>query len=121
MHKYIAAIVAISIVFFTLAVHAKTREGIKVEYSTLWSAAVRLIRVDKNFEIIDKDKETGYILFRYQGLNIKPCRSSIEIMADKGKREKEERFIIQVSVPGASSIEERMLISDLKKKLREES
>ena len=36
-------------------------------YDQVWNAAVRLVRVDLGFEIMERDQEGGFVLFKYRG------------------------------------------------------
>ncbi len=35
-------------------------------YDQIWSTAVRFLRVDKGYKVVEQDKTTGYMLFEYQ-------------------------------------------------------
>ena len=35
-------------------------------YERIWSTAVRFLRVDSGYTLVEQDKETGYVLFEYQ-------------------------------------------------------
>ena len=119
--RILVAVLIVLMLSVSLPVSAKIREVIKEDYDVLWSAAVRLIRVDKDWVLTDKDKDTGFIIFRYRAKPTNESRATIEILADKSDSKKTGlRWVVQVSIPAVSSIEERMLISDLKSKLREE-
>ncbi|MCP4680043.1 MAG: hypothetical protein GY854_32040 [Deltaproteobacteria bacterium] len=50
----------------TAAAEAKTKKELTYRYSQIWSTAIRLLRVDKGFPLIEKDKKAGYILFEYR-------------------------------------------------------
>lgn len=117
------------IVFLSLCapLHAKTRKMMNWDYSTLYNTTVRLIRVDMNWEIEDKDRDAGFIIFKYVGKSKKILRATVEFIKDEtGENSDAEgkspitSVIVQVSIPGVSSVEERMLIDDLNKKLHEE-
>ena len=127
--KKVILFLLVSIIFLYLCapLHAKTRKIMKWDYSTLYNTTVRLIRVDMNWEIVDKDKDAGFIIFKYSSKSKKFLRASIEFIReetgendDAGEKSLATSVIIQVSIPGVSSVEERMLIDDLNKKLHEE-
>jgi len=54
--------------------YAKSRESFRVDYDSLWSTAVRLLRVDYDAKIVDKDKETGYVVFLLKDVHGKESR-----------------------------------------------
>ena len=99
---------------------AKTKESLRAEYDVLWSAALRLLRVNLDFKVLDKDKETGYIVFLYKDSTIKESRASMEIRREeKRSKDAEVSCTVQVVLSGASSAEERSLINELRRKLQE--
>ncbi len=102
---------------------AKTKRDFDVNYDILYYTCVRLIRVDMNWKIVDKDKEAGYILFEFSAKDIPPTRASVELLrsAAPAKKNAPDPITVQVTVGAASSIEERMFLSDLSKKLKEEN
>ncbi|RJO66478.1 MAG: hypothetical protein C4523_12390 [Myxococcales bacterium] len=116
----IVIVAALSLMLCEIPLWAKSRDRVAESFDVLWSAAVRLIRVDKNWKIVDKDKETGFIIFEYQSKE-SSSQASVEILKDAAPEEKNvSRFVVQVSIPSASSIEERLLIDELKRKIQEE-
>lgn len=99
---------------------AKTKESLRAEYDTLWSAALRLLRVNLDLKVLDKDKETGYIVFLYKDATVKESRATMEIKRDeKRSKDAENSCTVQVTISGASSTEERGLINELRRKLQE--
>jgi hypothetical protein len=53
---------------------AKAQKKLAYSYEQVWSAAVRFLRVDEGFEIVEKDMDAGYVIFtvsedgkRFQG------------------------------------------------------
>jgi hypothetical protein len=63
-----ACILAISVLGLVWAGDAQARVERKLTYRTsqLWSSAVRFLRVDNRYKIVEKDKQTGYLLFEYK-------------------------------------------------------
>ncbi|MBX7081347.1 MAG: hypothetical protein K1X88_19250 [Nannocystaceae bacterium] len=51
----------------------------------VWPAAVRYLRVDRKFTIVDRDPDAGFILFEFPlgGADGKTARGSVEIFATK--------------------------------------
>ena len=81
-----------------------------------YSGALRYLRVDKGFEVLEKDPDAAYLIFRYEAPN--PPKSSstgtIEII------EAEERVRVLVQLPKMPEYHERILKDGLLRKLREE-
>lgn len=45
------------------AASARTERGTAYTFEQVWPTAVRHLRVDEGFKIVDKDAETGYVVF----------------------------------------------------------
>ncbi len=45
----------------------------------VWNAALRMIRVDLGFEVVEKDESAGYLLFTYAD-NGRTCPGSMELI-----------------------------------------
>lgn len=58
---------------------AKSQKKLRYTYEQVWSAAVRFLRVDEGFEIVEKDAEAGYVLFAVAE-DGKRFRGSLEIV-----------------------------------------
>jgi hypothetical protein len=43
--------------------HGKTTRELPYPYDPVWSALVRFLRVDEKLKVVEKDAETGYVLF----------------------------------------------------------
>jgi len=89
------------------------------EQATIWPAVVRLLRVDRQFPVREKDEKAGYVLFDYVEAG-RSYRGTVEIVpaladgAVGGSR-------VFVSLPNLSKRYEITLLDDLAKKLTEES
>jgi hypothetical protein len=81
-----------------------------------YNAALRYVRVDLGFEVVEKDPDAGYILFRYQppGRRDSPTNGSIEVV------ELKEHVKIVVQLPQMPTYHETVLRDGLLKKLRNE-
>jgi hypothetical protein len=83
----------------------------------VWSAALRMIRVDLQMAVTDRDQEGGYVLFEYVA-NGKRFPGSIELVQQaKGAR---PTTVVVAQVRGQPSYVEVMLLDRLEKKLVEE-
>jgi hypothetical protein len=58
-----AALVALLLAVLTAPAAAKTAREYGYAYDPTWSALVRFLRVDENLKLLEKDADTGYILF----------------------------------------------------------
>lgn len=81
-----------------------------------YSAALRLIRVDNGFKIVERDPEAAYIMFEYvsreSGERVSP--GAIE-MVPSG-----DRITVQVKLPQMPRYHEQVLADALKRKLESE-
>ena len=86
-------------------------------FEQVWSAAVRMVRVDLRYPITDKDEDIGYLLFEYRDHG-RGYPGSIEMVRVRGSRQDKVKVIVQI--PSMPSYIEQMLIDRLGRKLREE-
>ncbi|HEY3497767.1 MAG TPA: hypothetical protein VGK73_23880 [Polyangiaceae bacterium] len=81
-----------------------------------YSGALRFLRVDLGYEVLEKDPEAAYLVFRYtapgQGKN--EATGTVEVV------ETGERVRVFVRIPRMPEYHERILRDGLLKKLREE-
>ena len=97
--------------------HAKREQVFAYPYSRVWTAAVRLMRVDFEANITEKDREDGYFLFEYpeRGKNIP---GSMELVAQKQGDFESVRVVLQI--PSMPTYVENMILERLAKKLEQE-
>jgi hypothetical protein len=97
---------------------ASARAEADSEYSKpqTYSAALRYLRVDLGYEIVERDPDAAYLLFRYSpaGRRGNPSHGSIEIIEAKDKVK------LFVQLPQMPSYHEVVLRDGLLKKLRQE-
>lgn len=86
-------------------------------FEQIWSAAVRMVRVDLRYPITDKDENIGYLLFEYRDHG-RGYPGSIELVRVRDSRRDKVKVIIQI--PSMPSYIEQMLLDRLGRKLREE-
>mgnify|MGYP001794057606 CR=1 FL=1 len=84
-------------------------------YAQVWSAVVRLLRVDYRFPIRERDQEVGFVLFEVVDQD-QSYPASLEL----ARLEEQGREVVQVTlqVPGRPSYVERMILDRLARKLR---
>lgn len=113
--------VALALLLVTLLL-CGTPAGARVEgdsdYSKAqtYNGALRFLRVDLGYEVLEKDPEAAYLVFRYaapgQGKN--EATGTLEVV------EAGERVRVFVRIPRMPEYHERLLRDGLLKKLREE-
>lgn len=98
---------------------AESRQSADLPYpiEQAWNAAVRLVRVDMNFAITERDRETGFLLFTYRDTTRASAASLELIPADVGGVVG-VRVIAQI--PSMPSYMERHLLTRLDRKLHED-
>ena len=80
-----------------------------------FSGALRYLRVDLGYEVVEKDPEAAYLLFKYRPMGSREETSgSIEIVQAEGKVK------VFVQLPKMPEYHERMLSTGLMKKLKTE-
>ncbi len=81
-----------------------------------YSAALRYLRVDLDYEVLEKDPEAAYLIFKYEsaGQGPKGSTGTLEIV------ETDDSCHIVVKLPKMPEYHERVLRDGLLRKLREE-
>jgi hypothetical protein len=104
----------------TLLVVGRARARVEADsgYTKLqtYSGALRYLRVDLGYEVVEKDPDAAYLIFRYtpNGAAKNPATGTVEIVAT------DSRVKLFVQIPRMPEYHERMLRDGLMKKLREE-
>lgn len=117
--KRVAFLVALSVVLLgTQSASARSQRNLSYRADQTWTSAVRLLRVDLGFELLERDADAHYVLFRYNdGEATHP--GSIEIVErpmDSGIT----GVTVIVSIPAMPTYVELNLIDRLERKLRDE-
>lgn len=101
-----------------VAESAGARVGADSHYTKVqtYSAALRYLRVDLGYEVIEKDPDAAYLIFRYGAPNQAKdaTMGTVEIVAT------DSRVKLFVQIPRMPEYHERVLRDGLLKKLREE-
>jgi hypothetical protein len=104
------------IVAVLLAASAEARVEADSDYTKAqtYSAALRYLRVDLGYEVVEKDPDAAYLIFRYThtGQNKRPTNGTIEVVETRG------RVKLLVQIPEMPEYHERVLRDGLLKKLR---
>lgn len=113
--------VQFALVLFTLLLTpepAAARRTIDMgyRYDQIWTAAVRLVRVDYGFNVTERDQELGFVMFEYVEAG-QTFNGSIEVLrtADALGR---DRVRVVVVIQGQPEYVERMIMDRLERKLR---
>ena len=101
----------------TTVVQASITRELTYSESTVWRCAVRFIRVDKGFQLIEKDKETGYLLFEYTDSG-RTSNGSLEVL--RVVKNNREYVRVQMNLHGQPKYVESLLFKKLETKLKNE-
>jgi hypothetical protein len=98
-------------------VYARRESTFNYPYERVWTAAVRLLRVDFGCAITEKDKDDGYFLFEYTDRG-KTYPGSAELVATKSEDVDAVRVVLQI--PAMPTYVEGMMLERLSRKLEQE-
>ena len=97
---------------------ATARVGGESEYSKAqtYSGALRYLRVDLGYEVVERDPDAAYLIFRYQppGQNKNSATGTVEIVDTDG------HVKLFVQIPTMPEYHERVLRDGLVRKLHDE-
>ena len=97
---------------------AEQVEKFAYPYKQVWSAAVRLLRVDLGHKVTERDEEVGFIVFDYRDDSRKSHHGTAQLAAiQEGGR---EVIRVELSIQGQPSYIEIMVLTKLARKLRDE-
>lgn len=118
MQKLRLALVALGFTTLAEAPICQARVTADSGYSKAqsYSAALRFLRVDKSFEVIERDPDAAYLIFRYPTPQRKESTATgtIEVV------ELEDRVTLIVNLTQMPQYHEQLLSRELQKKLRSE-
>lgn len=118
MRATVPVVVAfLGLLWIPLDAHARKESEVRYRYDQVWGATIRLIRVDYQFRIRDKDEEVGYLLFDYEDGN-RTHPGSVELV--RFEERGEERVRIVLTIPAMPSYVERMVLDKLGNKLEKD-
>lgn len=110
-------LVATAIVLTGPDASAKSSFDSAYGFDRTWNAALRMVRVDMNMKITEKDEQSGYLLFEYKSQeSAKPSSGSMEFI--RGKEAESVHVVVQL--PQMPKYHEQVLVDDLARKLRNE-
>jgi len=101
----------------SLTARAATAREMTYSQSTVWRCAVRFLRVDSGYRILEQDRDTGYLLFEYLDSG-RAYNGSFEIMEVTKNGGRVVR--VQLNVAGQPKYVENLLFTKLERKLKSE-
>ncbi len=115
MRVVLSTLVAFLLVSMSVPAEARRTSDHDYRYEQIWSSAVRLLRVDYGFNIRDRDRGIGFVLFDYQDHG-RTYPGSLEVVrAEIGGQQKVR---VTLNIPAQPSYVERMILDRLQRKLR---
>lgn len=100
---------------------AFARSALETPYPVdqIWSTAVRFLRVDQRFPVLEKDKDAGYILFDYVEESTKVHKASLELVAVVQSSGRQATKVV-LTIPDKPRHVEALILEKLQKKAIEE-
>lgn len=113
-----ALAVAGAIVGLSPDARAKSAFDSSYGFEKTWNAGLRLVRVDLNLKVTEKDDANGYLLFDYRSSESgnKTVPGSMEFI----KSHDDGRVRVVVQIPQMPGYHEQVLVDSLARKLRNE-
>lgn len=99
-------------------VRARVQTDYAYAWAQVWQAAVRLVRVDLQCPVTDRDEDIGYVMFDYRDAG-RTHAGSVELVRTTGS-DGVERVRAVVQIPSMPSWVERMILDRLTRKLRDD-
>lgn len=116
--REIAGVIGLAALMLSASAEARSTQDQSYPAEAVWSAAVRFLRVDMRFPVLEKDKDAGYILFDFVQ-DTKVYRASLELLALEEANGRAGSRVI-VSVSDLPRHVEATLLEKLARKLKEE-
>lgn len=108
----------VCVVAFPGIASARSQRNLDFRPDLAWTAALRLLRIDMGFELVERDAEARFVIFSYtEGNHTYP--GTLEI-AERPIEDGRSGVRVTVSVPSLPSYVELNLIDRLERKLVEE-
>ena len=109
-----AGIVAAVVLSGSMAT-AKSSYDSRYGFDRTWNAALRLVRVDLGYKVIEKDDTNGYLLFEYRSPeSTKTSSGSIEFIRTR------DDVKVVVQLPQMPRYHEQVLLDGLVRKMRDD-
>lgn len=109
---------ALAVAFlFTGHAEARREQTYPYPFSRVWTAAIRMLRVDFESPITEKDKDSGYFLFTYPDAG-KQLPGSVQVIKMMENGNESVRVVMQL--PAMPTYVEQMMLDWLGRKLGQE-
>ena len=115
-HRFMVAALAAALWCVPATTWARALDIAPYPITSVWPAAVRFLRVDRDFPVREKDEDAGYVLFDYTD-GPKPCKGSLELIRATD-REGRDATRIAFSIPDLPRRYEQLLLDKFVAKLR---
>ncbi len=99
-------------------VRARVQADFTYPWTQVWQATVRLVRVDLDCPVTDRDPDVGYVMFNYRDAG-RDHGGSVELVRSLGP-DGVERVRVIVQVQSMPSWVERMVLDRLTRKLHDD-
>ena len=106
-----------AILFVSAVAEARSEKTLAYPRDEAWPAAIRFIRLDAHFKVIEKDQEAGYVVFELTD-DKKTFRGSLEVIDIVQDDQHQVRFVM--TIEDRPSYVETELLARLERKLRAE-
>jgi hypothetical protein len=113
----LCACVVLAVCLSAPVAHARREATFNYPYSRVWTTAIRLMRVDFEAQITEKDKDDGYFLFDFPDRG-KSFAGSMELIASH--KDDADSVRVVLTIQALPTYVESMLMERLAKKLLQE-
>jgi hypothetical protein len=117
MKKAVFAIVVGVVLALPTMSAARTDRELTYRENEIWHSAIRFLRVDSGFKILEKDRDAGYVLFEYKD-GATTCTASLEMVSTARDNKLFVRTRIQIE--SQPRYVEAVLIDRFVRKLKDE-
>ena len=117
MKKCILIVMSIGMLVLSGVAEASISRELTYSESIVWRCAVRFIRVDSGYRILEKDKDTGYLLFEFTDGG-RTTNGAIEVL--KVVKNNREYVRVQMNLHEQPKYVESLLFNKLERKLKNE-
>jgi len=118
LRRFAATAVACAALLIPAVAHAVSARTTSHTFERVWPSAVRFIRVDQGYDIIDKDPETGYVLFEFDD-DDRRFRGSLELVRTTDSSGNPELRMVMNLYDRPTWMED-MVMNKLAQKIRDE-
>jgi hypothetical protein len=114
----LAVLLALGVSLWSGPAAAKSQKKLAYAYEQVWPAAVRFLRVDEGFEIVEKDMDAGYVIFTVSD-DGKRFRGTLEIVRTAEKAD-QPGLLLLVGIEDRPAYMEQGILDRFEQKLRAE-